>query len=193
MELSALGGDGRRDSGEVVAECNRLLDSAIREVRTMSYLLYPPMLEEMGLRTAIEWYLEGFRQRSGIIVEFEAARALDRLPGDTELALFRVVQESMTNVHRHSGSPTAQVRLRREEKTVVLEIQDQGKGAPVAALHMIDDSVCLLGVGLRGMNERVRQIGGKLELSSSEIGTLIRATVPLRIAGDFGSSEAAGA
>ena len=180
IQLSALEREGsRKNPDEVFAECNRTVDLVIREVRTMSYLLYPPMLEEMGLRTAIEWYLEGFRQRSGILVDFEAAKDFSRLLPDTELALFRVLQESMTNVLRHSGSRTAQIRLREEDKMVVLEIQDQGRGAPGAAIEVSDDSIGILGVGLRGMNERLRQIGGTLELFSSETGTLIRATVPL--------------
>lgn len=192
MALGALGSEeGRRNFDQELANCSGLLDLAMRELRTMSYLLYPPMLEEMGLRAAIEMYLEGFRQRSGIRVEFEAGENFGRLPRDTELALFRVLQESLTNVHRHSGSRTAQIRLGRKDETAVLEIEDQGKGAPAAALQFRGDSLRLLGVGLRGMNERVQQIGGRLELFSGDKGMMVRATVPLRGSEDLKSHAAA--
>lgn len=192
MALGALGSEeGRRNFDQELAHCSGLLDLAMRELRTMAYVLYPPMLEEMGLRTAIESYLEGFRQRSGVRVEFEAGKDFGRLPRDTELALFRVLQESLTNVHRHSGSPTAQIRLGPKDETAVLEIEDQGKGAPAAALQFSGNPLCLLGVGLRGMNERVQQIGGQLELFSSERGTMVRATVPVRTGKDLNSHAAA--
>ena len=180
LALGALKSQAARgDFSRELAECNQLADTAVREVRTMSYLLYPPMLEETGLSATVEWYLGGFRQRSGIAVKFEAAPDFDRLSRDAELALFRVLQESLTNVHRHSGSPTAQVRLKMEGKMAVVEVEDQGKGAPAAALE-IGGGVKSLGVGLRGMSERTRQLGGKLEVVSSKKGTMVRATVPAR-------------
>ena len=172
-------GDGRRNWEEQIAECNDILDQAIREVRTVSYLFYPPMLEELGLQSAVESYLDGFRQRSGIKIDFEAGLDFGRLSTETELVLFRVLQESLTNVHRHSESPTAQVRLKMEEHTAVLEVQDQGKGAPAAVLEFNNDATGTLGVGIRGMKERLRQIGGNLELTSNSTGTRVRATVPL--------------
>lgn len=181
---------GRRSWEEIVAECDLILEQAIREVRTMSYLLYPPMLEEMGLRGAVESYLEGFRHRSGIRIDFQVEPDFGRLPLETELVLFRVLQESLTNVHRHSGSPTAEIRLRMEGQAV-LEVEDQGKGAPPAALELGSDSIGTLGVGLRGMNERLRQLGGKLELFSSERGTTVRATAPAQAGHDFGAKAAA--
>lgn len=191
MALKALATEGRRRNwDEQIAECESILEQAIREVRTTSFLLYPPMLEELGLRTAVESYLEGFRQRSGIRIDFQAAQDFGRLPGETELALFRVLQESLTNVHRHSGSPTAQIRLRVEDQMVVLEVEDQGKGAPTEALKFSGDSVGALGVGLRGMNERLQQVGGKLEVFSKETGTVVRATVPLRTGEELNSSAA---
>lgn len=167
---------GRNFSPEL-AECHELLDAAMREVRTMSYLLYPPMLEETGLRSTVEWYLGGFRQRSGIDVTLEAAPDFQRLSREAELVLFRVLQESLGNVHRHSGSPTAEVRLKMDGQMAVLEVEDRGKGLPPDAVEA-DGSVETLGVGLRGMNERVRELGGKLELLSSEKGTIVRASVP---------------
>lgn len=166
-------------SEEQLAECIRITDDCIREVRTISYLLYPPMLEEMGLETAIEWHIDGFTKRSGIRVEYEVENEIGRLPRDIEVALFRIFQESLTNVHRHSGSPTAQVRLWLEKGKVILEVQDQGKGAPAGVLESSSDSLGTLGVGLRGMNERVRQLGGELKLASSDKGMMVRATIPL--------------
>lgn len=166
-------------SEEQLAECIRITDDCIREVRTISYLLYPPMLEEMGLETAIEWHIDGFTKRSGIRVDYELENEIGRLPHDIEVALFRIFQESLTNVHRHSGSPTAQVRLWLEKGKVILEVQDQGKGAPAGVLESSSDSLGTLGVGLRGMNERVRQLGGELKLASSDKGMMVRATIPL--------------
>ena len=157
----------------------------------MSYLFHPPMLEEMGLKSAVQSYLEGFRQRSGIHIDFQADPDFGRLSSDTELGLFRVLQESLTNVHRHSESPTAQVWLRIEDQAAVLEVLDQGKGVPAAILEFRNDSIGTLGVGLRGMNERLRQLGGKLELTSSNVGTRVRATVPLQTSKDLSSSAAA--
>lgn len=191
MALDALTTEqGKRNWEAQIAEGRLILEETIREVRTMSYLFYPPMLEEMGLRTAVESYLEGFRQRSSLHIDFEVPKDFRRLPHETELVLFRVLQESLTNVHRHSGSPTAQIRLRMEDQRAVLEVQDQGKGAPAAALELSGDSIGALGVGLRGMNERVRQLGGKLELFSSKSGTIVRATVPLRTGKDLNSRAA---
>jgi PAS domain S-box-containing protein len=191
MSLDTLASEkGRRNWEETLGECALILQQAIQEVRTMSYLFYPPMLEEMGLRTAVESYLEGFRQRSGIQVDLQVAADFGRLTIDTEVALFRVLQESLTNVHRHSGSPTVQIRLRIDDQTAVLEVQDEGKGVLAEALQFTD-SIEALGVGLRGMHERVRQLGGKLEVASSQKGTTIRAMVPLQERSDLNFSAAA--
>jgi PAS domain S-box-containing protein len=166
--------------GEQVSRCIRLLDDSIREMRTISYVLYPPMLEEVGLRSAIPWYLEGFSKRSNIQTMFELDPNLGRLPVDVELALFRVLQESLTNVHRHSGSPTATIRLCKRDDVAVLEIRDQGRGIPSKLLEECGaDWLGSLGVGLRGMRERMQQLGGKLEASSAEDGTIVTASVPL--------------
>ncbi len=169
----------REDSGEL-AECSQLIEEAISEVRTISYLLYPPMLEELGLKSAVPWYLDGFTKRSGIKTAFEVSSEFDRIPGDLELALFRVLQESLTNVHRHSGSSTAIVRLLTENQNVILQVIDEGKGTQSKNLEdRAQDWMGTFGVGLRGMNERVRQLGGTLELSSTEEGTTVTATLPL--------------
>jgi PAS domain S-box-containing protein len=160
-----------------IAKCIPLADDCIREVRTISYLMYPPMLEELGLRSAIPWYLDGFAARSGIKTTFQSSTGFDRLPRDSELALFRVLQEALTNVHRHSESPVANVRLLLDGASAVLEIQDSGKGIPSRVLGESGD-LPLTGVGLRGMNERMRQLGGRLDISSGSNGTTLTAVVP---------------
>jgi two-component system, NarL family, sensor kinase len=146
--------------------------------------LYPPMLEELGLKSAIPWYLEGFTKRSGIKTTFEVSPDFDRIPGDLELALFRVLQECLTNVHRHSGSSTARVRLLTKNRAVILQIVDEGKGTqPNNWENRAEDWMGTFGVGLRGMSERVRQLRGSLELSSTPGGTVVTATVPIPKAG----------
>jgi PAS domain S-box-containing protein len=169
-----------RDLAEDLAECVRLTDDSIKEVRTVSYLLYPPMLEEMGLKSAIPWYLSGFSSRSGIKTTLKTQEHFGRLPTEAELAMFRVLQESLTNVHRHSGSETAEVRLLKEDGNAVLEVEDKGKGFNSAMLEQgSQDWMGALGVGVRGMNERMRQLKGKLEIMTREGGTLVRAIIPV--------------
>jgi len=162
-----------------IRECASLAEECITEVRTMSYLLYPPMLEEKGLKSAIPWYLDGFTKRTGIKTSFEVSPDLPRPLRDVELALFRVLQESLINVHRHSGSPSADIRLLEKEGGLVLEIRDKGKGIPADLERSGQDSVGSLGVGLRGMKERMQHLGGKLELTSTSEGTRVTATVPI--------------
>jgi PAS domain S-box-containing protein len=167
------------EAGDVLRQCAELAAECIKEVRTISYLLYPPMLEESGLQSAIQWYLDGFSKRSGIEITFEDGADFERLSRDAELALFRVLQESLTNVHRHSGSKTARVSLRRNQGQVILEVSDKGKGIPARILEDARrDSFGALGVGLRGMKERLRQLGGNLELTASPQGTTATATIP---------------
>lgn len=183
MKLVSLSSSvGRKDGGTArdMDECVRLTDDSIKEVRTVSYLLYPPMLEEMGLKSAIPWYLDGFSARSGIKTTFEIGTDFGRLPRDSELALFRVLQESLTNVHRHSGSPTAHVRLLVKQGKAILEVEDKGKGISSENLEQSgQDWMGSLGVGIRGMNERMRQLGGDLGLVSAKTGTIVSAMVPL--------------
>jgi len=161
---------------------------AIREVRTLSYLVYPPMLEEMGLGSAIRWHLEGFSKRSGIQAECERCDEV-RLHKDAELALFRVFQESLTNVHRHSQSKTARIRFVVHDHTAVLEVKDEGTGLPAELGELNAVSVSKLGVGIRGMAERIRQLGGQLSINSTLHGTTVKATIPAEIRRDSGRSE----
>jgi two-component system, NarL family, sensor kinase len=138
------------------------------------------MLEEMGLKTAIPWYLDGFSQRSGIETTFQVPNDFGRLSRDAELVLFRVLQESLTNVQRHSGSKMAEISISSAEDTVTLQVSDHGSGMPAATLEQgSQDWMGSLGVGLRGMSERLRQLGGALDIVSNDTGTIIRATVPL--------------
>jgi PAS domain S-box-containing protein len=183
MKLDSIRYDSRTAHAaatrEQVAECTALVEECVKEVRTISYLLYPPMLEELGLKSAIPWYLDGFSKRSGIRTTFEIPEDFERLPREAELILFRVLQESLTNVHRHSGSTTANVRVLRTPEAVILEVTDRGKGVPVGILaESARDWIGTPGVGLRSMNHRVRQFGGTLELTSTEAGTQLRVTVP---------------
>jgi len=178
--LESAPGSRPEDASEQIAQCIRLADDSLKEVRTISYLLYPPMLEEMGLKSAIPWYLDGFTKRSSIRTNFEVDSHLSRLDRNVELALFRVLQESITNVHRHSGSSTASVRLYTNNGRVVMEVKDCGRGIPSNLSEQSgEDWVGSLGVGLRGMNERMRQVGGTLEVQSTDTGTVVTASVPV--------------
>lgn len=176
MKLDSMPATG---TGEI-AECARITEECVKEVRTISYLLYPPMLEEMGLKSAVPWYLDGFSQRSGIQTTFRIPDAFERLSRDAELVLFRVLQESLTNIQRHSGSKTAEISIDSAGDSVTLQVTDHGKGIPAAILEQgTQDWMGSLGVGLRGMSERLRQLGGALEISSGDAGTKVCATVPL--------------
>jgi signal transduction histidine kinase len=164
-----------------------MLQQSIREVRTVSYLLHPPLLDEAGLALALRHYIEGFQERSSIAVELDISRTVERLAPDTELVLFRVVQEAMTNISRHSKSSTAQIRLMRERATngdaVVLTIEDAGKGMPGVrgARQLVDQRDAFTqGVGLASMRERLHQIGGRLEIDSVVGRTTVKAVVPIR-------------
>jgi PAS domain S-box-containing protein len=180
--LQTAAGEQLNGASHHLAECSRLADEAVKEVRTISYLLYPPLLEEMGLRSAVPWFVEGFAKRSGISTHTEMAPELDRLPREVELTLFRVLQEALTNVHRHSGSATADVRIWLAHGEAHLEIRDQGKGIPVERLDPVSPPTLPIGVGLRSMTERVHQLGGRLDVFSSDHGTTISAAVPFESA-----------
>lgn len=155
----------------------QLTNQALDEVRTMSYLLHPPMLDEAGIAMALQWYVEGFSRRSRIEVNLNVPETLDRLASDTEVAIFRVIQESLTNIHRHSGSGKAEITLAADEREVKLFIRDYGKGLP--AEHSSGEAKGKMGVGLRGMTERIRQLGGILSIRSTSPGTLIEARLPV--------------
>jgi signal transduction histidine kinase len=188
---SANGSNGHGSRGQNIGECANIAEDCIKEVRTISYLLYPPMLEEMGLKSAISWYLDGFTKRSGIHTTFDILADFGRLPRDAETAIFRVLQESLTNVHRHSGSETAHVRLLNRDGVTILEVSDKGKGLPFQYSNKPrQDGTQVLGVGLRGMAERMRQLGGSLDLTSSPQGTTVIASVPIGMSSAATASSA---
>ncbi|HET9305421.1 MAG TPA: sensor histidine kinase [Candidatus Sulfotelmatobacter sp.] len=163
----------------LAAEVEQLADQAIEEIRTMSYLLHPPLLDEVGFACAAEWYIEGFAKRSGINVGADIANSSGRLPKNVEIALFRVLQESLTNIHRHSGAPDATIRFQHDGDAVILEVRDFGKGIPEERLRLLHGVTAETGVGLAGMRERLHELNGKLEIESDSRGTTMRATVPL--------------
>jgi PAS domain S-box-containing protein len=157
-----------------------LMEQISSEIRTISHLLHPPLLDEVGLQSALQWYIDGFSERSKIDVDLELPEDFGRLPRNLEITLFRVVQECLTNIHRHSGSSTAAIRVARSENEVRLEVRDAGKGIP-AETQATMASGKLSGVGLRGMHERLRQMGGQLEVRSNGSGTLVFATLPIEV------------
>jgi PAS domain S-box-containing protein len=164
---------------KLASQCQALADQCIREVRTLSYLLHPPMLDEAGLEDAIRHYAGGFTERTGIEVELEIPRRFGRMKPDAEMALFRVVQESLTNIQRHSGSPRAKIRIDRSPGRVTLEISDKGSGISGNQRRRNGRLSFGLGVGIPSMHERVKLIGGRLDIESSSSGTTVRATVPV--------------
>ncbi len=157
-------------------ESQGLAELCLSEIRSLSYLLHPPLLKEVGLPAALRWCVEGFSRRSGISVDLDLPTEFGRLPMDVETALFRIVQECLTNVQRHSGSPTAGIRLVRKPQWVTLEVRDQGRGIPAGILSR-RDAVESLGVGLLGMRERVRQLGGRLRIDSSGKGATVQVEI----------------
>ncbi|HYL14774.1 MAG TPA: PAS domain S-box protein [Terriglobales bacterium] len=187
--ISAIGMNASRIASEkstlspVAARCAEenlnLTEQISRDIRTVSYLLHPPLLDEVGLHSALCWYIDGFTERSKIAAKLEVSERPDRLPHDHELCLFRIAQECLTNIHRHSGSPTALVRLLQTPEEVKLEVRDDGRGIDRETQSRVfaGDSV---GVGLRGMRERLKQLGGNLEIESNGRGTLVAATLPVK-------------
>jgi signal transduction histidine kinase len=164
---------------KLLADSSDLVERATAELRTISYLLHPPILDDLGLDGALPWYAAGFSSRSGIQVSVDVQPGLGRLPLELELTLFRVVQEALTNVHRHSGSSTVDIDVARGANAITLQIVDHGRGMPPGTVELIRNGRAIVGVGIAGMRERVRQLGGSLEIESNHNGTLIRAILPL--------------
>jgi signal transduction histidine kinase len=168
-----------RPADRLLTEAIYLLDQSIAETRTISHLLHPPLLDEAGFSSAAKWYVEGFAQRSGIEVKTDLPDGIDRLPKPIELGLFRVLQESLTNIHRHSGSSRAEIALKVLPRRVVLTVKDFGRGVPEELLAVFRANGTNSGVGLAGMRERIRELGGQLEIHSTGTGTLISVSMPL--------------
>ncbi len=173
---AALGPRARKALRDAIAGAT----ACAGEVRTISYLLHPPMLDEAGLAAALQWYVAGFGKRSGIAVQLELPQDLDRLEPRLRTALFRIVQEALTNIHRHAASPSAHVRVLLENRSLSLQVSDKGRGMPAEILRD-PGGVRGLGVGLAGMHERVRQLGGELAIQSGDSGTTVVAKFPLEV------------
>ena len=187
VQSMALSGVLSRNSSNVDPDSQRALTESLAwnkeiaaEIRTLSYLLHPPLLDELGLSSAVKWYVAGFTNRTGILVDTDIPSDLQRLSPDAEVAVFRVLQESLTNVHRYADSSKACIRMKATADAIKLEIEDFGKGMTISKSNARNTPELRLGVGIQGMTERLRQLGGKLEITSSpNQGTLVAATIPL--------------
>jgi signal transduction histidine kinase len=171
--------DERANLDGLLLEARDMLEQVTLEIRTLSYLLHPPMLEELGLEYVLPNYVEGFSRRSGIAVSLTIQPTLGRLPREIENTFFRILQESLTNIHRHSGSRTAEIALFGDSRSAILEIKDQGSGIPDALSDSAMAFPSKLGVGIGGMRERVRQLGGHLSITGHPEGTEIRVVLPV--------------
>jgi PAS domain S-box-containing protein len=165
----------------LLAECTDVVGKSIVETRTLSHLLHPPLLDEAGFASAASWFVTGFSQRSGIPVALELPEDLPRLSEAVEIALFRVLQESLTNVHRHSQARSAEIKVEVDAEEITMEVSDHGRGMPEQVLQQLRGDGTKLGVGLAGMRERIHELGGTFDVSSGSNGTTVRAVVPLTI------------
>jgi signal transduction histidine kinase len=174
MNLSVMQMEAKNWGPKAVRYVNDALDlaqSILRDLRTMSYLLHPPLLEEAGLESALRWFVEGFTSRSDISVNLEIQPDLGRLPRELEIAVFRILQECLANIHRHANSPDASICVNRDDHHVILEVQDHGRGMSVENVRP--------GVGILGMQERVAHLGGTIDIGSDGHGTLVTAIIPV--------------
>ncbi len=176
---------------DLASETTQLAERAVTEVRTISHLLHPPLLEELGLVAAVKWYAEGFAKRSGIQFRLDLAETAERLPREIDLALFRVLQEALTNVHRHSGADAVEIRVGCTRSEVDLSVRDNGHGIPQEKLARFRSGLAG-GIGLAGMKERLGELGGRLSVESSSSGTLITATLPTVLDGEEMGTAVAG-
>jgi two-component system NarL family sensor kinase len=193
MNLQILKGE----EGRLSENAQKSLEDAFKtssqcaaDVRTLSYLLHPPLLDELGLVAALGWYTSGFSERSGVRVTLDVSPRDLQLPQDVGTALYRIVQECLTNIHRHSHSPTAQIRLSLESRQIVLNVSDQGRGLPAEKREILEEGVKGLGVGIGGMRERVKQLGGTLKIMPENPGTTVIVTLPWEA--DYASTTALG-
>jgi two-component system NarL family sensor kinase len=187
--LARLTEERKPEAKESIKESRDIVSQIGEEIRTLSYILHPPLLDECGLASAVHWYAEGFQKRSGIKLEVEVDSDLPRLPGDAETTLFRVVQESLTNVHRYSGSSSAKIRISKDSGEVRLDVIDYGHGIKSGTARAKLDGQAPLGVGIPGMRERLHQLGGELSVDFGTSGTRVVATLPIRKLADGESEE----
>ena len=179
MSLSALArADATAKEAEALSLIGGDLEECLSEMRTISYLLHPPLLEELGFSAAATWYVEGFSKRSGIPVTLEIPHAIKRLPA-LELVLFRILQESLTNVHRYAQSRSVDVEVNWDAEEVTLQVRDRGKGISPELLERFKATGEGAGIGLSSMRERIKELDGRFEIESSARGTTIRAVIPV--------------
>jgi signal transduction histidine kinase len=180
MNLSAVSADIERliKTASMVTDSAALVHEINQEVRTISHLLHPPLLDEAGLASALRWYIEGFAERSKIKVDMEFPEDFGRLSRELETAIFRTVQECLTNIHRHAESPMAKIRITRTASDVRIEVADAGKGISPEKQEQMS-AIGTPGVGIRGMRERLRQLGGSLDINSNGKGTIVVARLPI--------------
>jgi signal transduction histidine kinase len=192
MSLAQLVQKTGRNAPDLASEAEQIQETVQqlhREIRTTSYLLHPPLLDESGLYSAVSWYVHGLLERSGLEVRLDIPEEFGRLPRDMELVVFRLVQECLTNIHRHSESKSASIQISRESNQITLDIRDDGKGMSAARLAEIQSGRS--GVGIRGMRERLRQYEGTLKIESGGSGTRLFATIPVpKTASEEGQSKA---
>ena len=189
--LARLTEQRKPEAKESIKESREVVRQIGEEIRTLSYLLHPPLLDECGLASAVHWYAEGFEKRSGIKLEVSIGDDIPRLPIDAETTLFRVVQESLTNVHRYSGSSSAKIKVSKDSEEVRLEIIDYGHGTKSGTARARLDGPAPLGVGIPGMRERLHQLGGELTVDFATTGTRVTATLPVKKAAQTDAEESA--
>jgi PAS domain S-box-containing protein len=179
MQLGRISEGAKKDPqlAKDVQDANELVQHLSQEIRTTSYLLHPPLLDESGISSALSWYVQGLAERNSLEIDLQLPENFGRLPSEMELLVFRLVQESVTNIHRHSESKTALIRIERDENTVHVKVEDRGKGMPSERLAEIQAHGT--GVGISGMRERVRQFRGELMIESDAAGTRVHASLPL--------------
>ena len=181
IAIEMLGSSPQSEKNQaLLVECSEILEKSITETRTLSHLLHPPLLDEAGFASAASWFVSGFSERSGILVSLDLPPDLPRPSEAVEIALFRVLQESLTNVHRHSRAASAEIKVEADAEQITIEIRDHGRGMPREILEQVGDGT-RLGVGLAGMRERIHELVGEFEVKSDENGTTIRATVPFSV------------
>ncbi len=181
MQLARISADATNNPAQLakdVQDADELVQHLSQEIRTTSYLLHPPLLDESGISSALSWYVQGIAERGSLAIDLKISDDFGRLPSEMELLIFRLVQECLTNIHRHSGSKTALIRIEREESNVHVEVEDQGRGMSPERLAAIQSQGT--GVGIRGMRERVRHFHGDLVIESNGSGTRVYATLPLK-------------
>jgi len=167
-------------SSQLLSECAECVNQSLKEVRTISYLLHPPMLDETGLADAVRWYVRGFAERSGVNVDLDISSDLGQLSRDLRITVFRIVQEGLTNIHRHSASSNAEISLRKCGAQIQLQVRDHGRGMPPQSMGTNGSEQFMGGVGIRGMRERVTQLKGDMRIQSSESGTIVEVVLPLQ-------------